>query len=398
MSAFFAGYFCTQILGGCLATRFGGKPVLMGAALLWSTADFLTVPADQLGLGALVLTRVCMGFGEGFVFPSVHALIAKWAPLKEKAFLYAVANSGQDLGMVVAPLIGPALLNRGSLVLFGFWAMMSLLWIISFGLFGASAPEQQPRCVASGEAEWIAQQTRTSGSPPVWVVFFHLLRKLPFWGIVMIHCSINYAWYVLLSWAPIYFTHTYHISVDDTSAPLAIAFGGGALGQLVAGRTCDALVHAGWRRVAVRKLAVLVGSMGFITFVFLALSCASPISSAGMLACALFSSRLAVNGYSINMFDLCPSAAGVAMGISNTLATIPGIVGQPITQWLWDATGSFNYPFGAGALIHFLGALAFCAVASDESIEDGLIADKLPDLAPPLTAVPPAEGDARQLF
>jgi MFS family permease len=395
LSAFFVGYLCTQILGGCLATRYGAKPVLLTAAALWSTADMLTVPAAELGLGPLVLARVFMGFGEGLVFPSVHALIALWAPLDEKAFMYAIANSGQDLGMVVAPLVGPALLSNGTPMLFSFWASLALLWILMFLAFGASAPEHQPWCVASGEAEWIAQRRHAAASPALTKdLFTRLLRRLPFWGIVSIHCSINYAWYVLLSWAPLFFTDTFNISVNETSGPLALAFAGGGLGQLAAGRTCDALVRAGWRRVVVRKFAVSTGSLGFCTFVFLAIFCKSPLSSAGMLACALFSSRLAVSGYSINMFDLCPTAAGVVMGISNTLATIPGIVGQPITQKLWDSTGSFQCAFGAGAAIHVLGALAFCAMASDQAIEGDLVTDKLPELAPPLTAAAPCDGDA----
>merc|ERR1719379_1374681 len=106
-----------------------------------------------------------MGFGEGLVFPSVHALLARWAPIEEKGFLYALANAGQDIGMVVAPLVGPALLENGAPVLFSFWALLSLLWIIIFLAFGASGPEQQRWCVASGEAEWISQRRRASGTP-----------------------------------------------------------------------------------------------------------------------------------------------------------------------------------------------------------------------------------------
>jgi len=45
-------------------------------------------------------------------------------------------------------------------------------------------------------------------------------------------------------------------------------------------------------------------------------------------------------GFWVNMLDVCPESAVTLMGFSNTVATIPGIVGQPITQAILDSSGS----------------------------------------------------------
>ena len=49
LSAFFVGYMLTQILGGRLADRFGGKVVLAGGVMLWSLFTMITPLAASLG-------------------------------------------------------------------------------------------------------------------------------------------------------------------------------------------------------------------------------------------------------------------------------------------------------------------------------------------------------------
>ena len=64
LSAFFWGYLATQILGGWLADRHGGKVVLGIAVLLWSLFTLLTPPAAA-SLGLLLAVRV--GIHTGLV-------------------------------------------------------------------------------------------------------------------------------------------------------------------------------------------------------------------------------------------------------------------------------------------------------------------------------------------
>merc|ERR1711879_968139 len=67
--------------------------------------------------------------------------------------------------------------------------------------------------------------------------------------------------------------------------------------------------------------------------------------------------------------DVCPETAGTLMGLSNTIGTVPGIVGQPITQALLDATGSWSVVFGIGGAVGILAALFFACFADDISLD-----------------------------
>lgn len=64
LSAFFYGYIITQIPGGCLALKFGGKN-LFGLGIL-STAVFtlLTPVAARAGVALLVALRILIGLCE----------------------------------------------------------------------------------------------------------------------------------------------------------------------------------------------------------------------------------------------------------------------------------------------------------------------------------------------
>jgi hypothetical protein len=54
------------------------------------------------------------------------------------------------------------------------------------------------------------------------------------------------------------------------------------------------------------------------------------------------------------------------MGISNTAATVPGIIGVAATGFILGVTGSFSAIFYLTAVIYLLGLAAYLAWASGE--------------------------------
>lgn len=66
------------------------------------------------------------------------------------------------------------------------------------------------------------------------------------------------------------------------------------------------------------------------------------------------------------MANVAPRHADVIWGISNTFATLPGIIGVYATGWLVDRTGSFGAPFFLTAGISLFGAVVFLVFASGE--------------------------------
>ena len=107
LSAFFVGYLATQVIGGRLADRFGGKVVLGIGVLSWSLFTLLTPFAAFGGFIALLVARIGMGVGEGVTFPSIYALFGRWLPKEESSRAIGVIFSAIPLGSVFALLITP---------------------------------------------------------------------------------------------------------------------------------------------------------------------------------------------------------------------------------------------------------------------------------------------------
>lgn len=62
MSSFFVGYALTQTLGGYLADRYGGKPVLAGGVAVWSLCSALIPAAAAAGMVPLLAIRCACGW------------------------------------------------------------------------------------------------------------------------------------------------------------------------------------------------------------------------------------------------------------------------------------------------------------------------------------------------
>jgi ACS family sodium-dependent inorganic phosphate cotransporter len=82
------------LYAGWLAAKYGGKQLLgisvFGSAIL----TILTPPLCQISVYLIIAVRVMEGLLQGFLYPSVHALWANWAPPLEKTKLSTIAFSG----------------------------------------------------------------------------------------------------------------------------------------------------------------------------------------------------------------------------------------------------------------------------------------------------------------
>ena len=65
VSAFFYGYFCSQLAGAHLCTLHGAATVLQWAMLMWSLCTVLTPHSTAVSVSATVVCRFMLGLFEG---------------------------------------------------------------------------------------------------------------------------------------------------------------------------------------------------------------------------------------------------------------------------------------------------------------------------------------------
>ena len=374
LSSFFVGYIFTQYLGGFLADRYGGKRVLGYGVLLWSLFTILTPLAAHNGFFLLLLTRVLMGLGEGITFPAWHSLYARWVPFQERTRAIAFTNSGIPLGSIFAYIATPIIM-----ILFGWeWAFYSfgalgILWFFFWQRNITSLPADHPT-ISKEELDYILAEAPASEIAPKLPPFKTLIKNKPLWAIIVAHFCANWPLFVLISWLPIFIKDGLGISYqDDTATFILLILIPSAVSVIflnLGGYLSDLYLKKGYQTLTIRRTCTIIGFGGSALCLALIPSVMSIMGVMVMLSITNICAGIGTGGFSVNHADIGPKHTGSLMGISATIATIPGIVGVAISGLLVDLTGSFDSVFYlASAILLFGGSFYFTFVSTDTQFD-----------------------------
>ena len=350
LSSFFVGYLLLQVVSGTLANRFGGKVVLGVAVLWWSLFTMLTPPAAAGSLSALIGARIALGIGEAAVFPASINMVGRWVPVANRTRAVAFFVSGLSLGTLVSlPVTGWLVREYGWPMPFYVFAIVGFVWVAvwAVGVGNGRGVEAEPVPAERPAIPW----RRILTTPGVW-------------AIVVNHFCGNWLLYVLLAWLPSYFKTTFGVSIANagflSAAPWLASF---VMGN-VAGHLSDWMINRGHSPTFVRKLIQATSLLGAALFLLLVQTAGSPVAGMLLMCGATGTWALCTAGYAVNSFDIAPRYADVIWGISNTVATVPGIVGVAVTGWLVQRTGGYSAPFFVTAAVGVVGALVFLKFGS----------------------------------
>lgn len=182
----------TQLLGGWLASRIGGKKVFGFGIAVTSFFTILTPPITRYSVYLLIAARVLEGIGEvsvrcsftakirklrfgnlqGVTYPSIHAIWANWAPPLERSRLATLAFSGSFVGTVFAmPVCGIMVERLGWASVFYAFGTMGLIWYVCWSIVVKDHPSLDSRV---GELELMyIKRTLGSAKKPQVYLFVH---------------------------------------------------------------------------------------------------------------------------------------------------------------------------------------------------------------------------------
>jgi ACS family sodium-dependent inorganic phosphate cotransporter len=366
LSSFFIGYLVTQVAGGSLAARFGGKAVLGFGVLWWSFFTLLTPLSAFASFPILIATRILMGVGEGVAFPATYNLLGRWVPLKERSRAAAFNLSAIPLGTLFAVTTTPFIaLAWGWPAVFYLFGATGFVWFIFWWLLAADRPANpvEPR-LPSQEGEGGKAVTGRQAKIP----WRKILAKKPVWAIIVAHFSNTWGLYVLLAWLPSYFSSQLNINLRGVWLYVSLPWIANFLAGNVAGWLADRMIMSGRSVTSVRKYMQIVGSAG-PAFALIALGNVSDaLTAVILLSVALGLGAFSFAGFASNHLDISPRHAGAIFGISNTAGTIPGIIGVALTGVLVDQTGSYATAFYVTAAVYLTGLLIYLWYGTGERI------------------------------
>ncbi|TCC47994.1 MFS transporter [Kribbella capetownensis] len=137
ISGFLLGYIAVLPLIGRIADVVGRTPVLVGALILFAVGSLITAGAHDLSL--VVTGRFLQGVGGGGLVPATLALVADLWPADRRGLPLGVVGAVQELGAVLGPLLGAAVLAVADWR-YIFWLNLTVAVLLTLLLRGLKPP------------------------------------------------------------------------------------------------------------------------------------------------------------------------------------------------------------------------------------------------------------------
>ncbi|KAJ9573906.1 hypothetical protein L9F63_008705 [Diploptera punctata] len=366
LSSFFYGYIFTQIPGGWLGARFGGSIVYGVGVGVTALFTLLTPPLVWFGVDALIAVRVIEGLFEGMTYPCMHAVWGKWAPPLERSRLASFATSGSHVGTVISlPMSGLLANYFGWESIFYVFGAVVAIWLVLWLWIVKSRPEDDPK-ITPEELKYIENALGTVGNKHPWS---KIMTSPAVWAIIVAHFSENWGFYTLLTQLPTFMKEVLGYEVQKGGLMSAIPYLLMAMVLMISGRVADWLIANRYLTTTkVRKLFTCGAFLAQTVFMLMAALTLTPFGSVAGLSVAVGLGGFALSGFFVNHLDLAPIHAPVLMGISNTVATLPGIISPLLTGYLvQDKTASeWQMVFYIASGIYLFGAIIYGIFASGE--------------------------------
>ncbi|MCB1405254.1 MAG: MFS transporter [Rhodobacteraceae bacterium] len=251
------------------------KPLLVAAMAVWSLATIAQGAA--IGFASMLVGRLVVGIGEAAVVPASHAMIADAYPAQRRASAMALFQSGANIGLLLAFVIGGAVAAtwgwRAAFIVAGapglVLAVILLVWLPEPG--DTAAPDER-------------------ATRPGLRLAFGLV-----WGQTSARCALlgsvlsSLVSFGGVAWVPTYLAREHTMTLQQVGLYLAVLVGViGALGTWLGGALSDrAEARSPGGRMRVVVASVVIAKLGAVVFYLLG---PSP------LALIVFVIPVAVNG------------------------------------------------------------------------------------------------------
>ncbi|CAN7998996.1 unnamed protein product, partial [Ixodes hexagonus] len=379
LGSYFYGVMVPQVLGGRLAERYSAKWTLGGGVLASSCLSSMTPWSASLGVAPLVVHRLILGFVHGLSMPSAVALVARWAPKKERSTFMAVIFCGRYLGIVVAMLLFGHLCGVG---IAGGWpfpfyvsGIIGVVWMTLWYFLGYDDPARDPK-VAEAELRKI-QATNAVGPLKVEIMkrpvpWGAVLTSAPVWALVAARFSNMWVSLLLFTKLPSYAKSVLNLSMKENGNFSAIVFAFTIFSMLGSGICADFLLRRGLRPTFVRKLFQLTANVGpAICLLGLTVAGGDHWLVLSLLVIGKVTLGAFTGGNAPAVVDLAPMYSATLNGMITTFGQSTGVFAPLVAGLLVDPTkGSqethWSQIFYLSATISLLGGVVFAVFGSAE--------------------------------
>ncbi|XP_046326763.2 sialin-like [Haliotis rufescens] len=376
LALYFYGYIFTQIPGGWLAGRYGARRVWGLGMFVNGLGTILTPVSARLNVYVLYAVRFIIGFAAGVSFPATHSLWGRWAPPLERSKLMSVCYAGPHVGTIVAFALSGYLcangFDNGWGSIFYVFGAGNLVWVGLWLMLSADNPRKH-KFISEKEIAYIERKIgyktniKTRSTP--WLA---MAKSGPLWAIILAHMCNNWTNYTLITVLPTFMKEVLKFDIRQNGVISSLPYVCHSVLAVLAGQLADIVrartrlgttrVRKVWQNAAFLSVAVFLVATGFI-------NCENRMVAVVFLCAAVGCMGISKGAYMVNHVDIAPKYSGVLFGITNTVATVPGMIAPLVAGALTPNKTAEEWRLVLYICAGFLvaGALIFTFLASGET-------------------------------
>lgn len=307
------------------------------------------------------MSRFGQGLGQGFCFPCVHTLLAKWVHPNERG-LISVTYSGSILGTAFMLSVSGIIASSTALGWPGIFYISGgagIVWSIVWALFCSNTP-QDCRSISNEERDFIETMPGNRGDKKMAIPWRKIAASKPFWAILCTQAAENWLFVTLLVNIPSYIDgvlqyslnsvcrllrrntncrsslYTFIIALSQNALLSALPYLVMALMIYVFSYSSNYLIRREYVTVTMaRRLYNTIAMWCPALCLILLSSITNNIYSAVVLLSIGVGLNAGINsGYLMNHVDISPNFAGPIMGVCHSTGNILSVVGPIFTGYL----------------------------------------------------------------
>eukprot|EP00795_Rhopilema_esculentum_P016457 gene16457-7871_t len=287
---------------------------------------------------------------------------------------YIAARFGSYAGSVAGTLVSGILCElAGWSIVFYIFGALGIIWSFIWFLVVVDAPSLDPT-ISDEERTYIEDSLKDDRVSqkvlkPPWMKF---MTSVPFLAILIAHTCEGWGFSTMQTCLPKYLTEALGMRIVVAGVYSAILYFMMGVVVLCGGQLADfARLHGTISTTNIRKLFTCLG------FLLQALAFSASVNFANIHASVIVLvvgggiEGLAWAGFAVNHLDIAPRYASILFGITNTSATIPGILSPLVVGYITqDKTkAEWHLVFYIGAATFAVGATVYGLFASAEKQE-----------------------------
>ncbi|KAF8789844.1 putative inorganic phosphate cotransporter like protein [Argiope bruennichi] len=374
LGSFFYGYILTQLPGGILSERFGGKWLYGGGCLV--TAVFLSsIPCASWEKWCLHHSENSRRSGRGCdISGSEHDDQQVVSEGKKRSRISTIIFTGSQIGNVIAMPISGVLSSTDLLggwpSVFYVFGAFGCIWFLFWCVFVYENPSQHPT-ISKEELLHIEQNKDEKPKTKMAIPWKDIFTSLPMWAVIIAHIGHNFGFLILLTEMPTYLSGILHFDIKSNGLLSALPYIVQAVCAWLVSFLADRIRKSGKMSITtIRKVCNSIGLFGpAVCLLGVTMSGCRPDLIVALLSMSLALNGFIYSGFNVTHVDMSPDLAGTTFAITNATSNVCGVIGPMIVGY-FTATGAtianWSDVFYVTAAVYTVCAVFYAIFASAE--------------------------------